>query len=240
MALDLARSRQLVSSYRRETLTLNLGDGLLKQALPESRLGKLGINGLLDALDEVELLSLTLALLEADPRVKDGLELGLDGGILSDLEVLVLESVDLLGDGVELLGKGHDLLELVDRVDTVGHSLSVVVTGGRKDTLDAVNVVVGPSRVWCTDRTSDGEQDDEETGSKNSLLVGNVELSRDGGGGETSTENDTTSLGEEGRSGDGVDNGGGLVVWALLCDIISLLPFCLSLFVTHGKRSHGS
>jgi len=73
-----------------------VSQSLLQKLLPESRLGQLGLNTGLDSLDEVELLGLSLLLLVSDPRVKNLLELRLNGVLLLELEVLVLELGNLL------------------------------------------------------------------------------------------------------------------------------------------------
>ena len=73
-----------------------MSQSLLQKLLPESRLGQLGLNTGLDSLDEVELLGLSLLLLVSDPRVKNLLELRLNGVLLLELEVLVLELGNLL------------------------------------------------------------------------------------------------------------------------------------------------
>jgi len=77
-----------------------VSQSLLQKLLPESRLGQLGLNTGLDSLDEVELLGLSLLLLVSDPRVKNLLELRLNGVLLLELEVLVLELGNLLEDSV--------------------------------------------------------------------------------------------------------------------------------------------
>lgn len=77
-----------------------MSQSLLQKLLPESRLGQLGLNTGLDSLDEVELLGLSLLLLVSDPRVKNLLELRLNGVLLLELEVLVLELGNLLEDSV--------------------------------------------------------------------------------------------------------------------------------------------
>lgn len=74
----------------------------------------------------------------SDPRVEDRLELGLDGLLLSQTEVFVLERVGLSCDGVQLLGQGNDLLELVDRVDSLSDGLGVLGPGRVKDTFDSL------------------------------------------------------------------------------------------------------
>lgn len=69
---------------------------LLEQLLPERGLGELGVDRALNGADEVCLLGLALLLLVPDPRVEDGLELGLDGRLLGEGKVGVLDLVDLL------------------------------------------------------------------------------------------------------------------------------------------------
>ena len=76
--------------------TLDVSQSLLQELLLESGLGELGLDTGLDGLDEVELLRLSLLLLVSDPRVEDLLELGLDGVLLLESKVLVLELGDLL------------------------------------------------------------------------------------------------------------------------------------------------
>lgn len=156
---------------------LDLGDGLLEELLLESRLGELGSNGGSDGLDKGGLLNLTLLLLVADPRVEDGLELVLDSGLLGEDKVVVLDLVGLLGDSVELLGEGNNVLELGDGVDAVSHSLGVLLAGTVEDALNAVNVAVGPGRVGGTNVLGDSAEDDEEGDGEDGLLVGDLEES---------------------------------------------------------------
>lgn len=153
---------------------LDLAEGLLEERLLESRLGELLVDVLGDGLDEGGLLGLALLLLVADPRVEDRLELGLDGVLLGEEEVLVLNLVGVLGNGVELLGEGDNVLDLLDLVDAAGNSRGVLSTGAVEDALDALNVGVGPRRVGSTDRRANAVEDDEEGNGKNGLLVGNL------------------------------------------------------------------
>jgi hypothetical protein len=137
---------------------------LLQQLLLESRLGQLGVDGGLNRFDELDLLGFTLLLLVTNPRVEDGLELGLEGDLLLEGEVFVLDLVDLLrewttiegtlndkvastfaarsethlGDSVKLLGQWNDVLQLSNRVDSLGDGLSVLLAGRVEDILDAL------------------------------------------------------------------------------------------------------
>lgn len=187
-------------------LTLDVGESLLDELLLERGLGELSVNGGLNGLDEGSLFRLSLLLLVSNPRVKNLLDLSLDGVLLLEGEVLVLELVDLLGDGVQALSDRDDLLHLVDGVDSLSDGLGVFLSRTGKDTLDSVNVTVGPGRVRGTNGSSDGSEDDEESNGEDSLLVGDVELGGDGGSGHTSTEDDTTGLGEERGLRDSVDD----------------------------------
>jgi hypothetical protein len=137
---------------------------LLQQLLLESRLGQLGVDGGLNRLDELDLLGFTLLLLVTNPRVEDGLELGLEGDLLLEGEVFVLDLVDLLrewttiegtlndkvastfaarsethlGNSVKLLGQWNNVLQLSNRVDSLGDGLGVLLAGRVEDTLDAL------------------------------------------------------------------------------------------------------
>ena len=117
-----------------------MGKCLLEKLLLESRLGELGFDVLPDSLDESVLLRLSLLLLEPDPAVQHRLELGLDGVLLCQSEVLVLDSVGLTGDGVELLGKGNDLLEGLDGSNSLLNSLLVLGLGGVQGGFDSLRV----------------------------------------------------------------------------------------------------
>lgn len=153
---------------------LDLAEGLLEELLLEGRLGELGGNVLGNSLDKSGLLLLALLLLVADPRVEDSLKLLLDGGLLREEEVLVLESVGLLRDGVELLGEGDNVLELGNRRDALLDGDGVLLAGTVEDRADLGDLLVGPSRVGGTDRRADGVEDDQEAGGEDSLLVGDL------------------------------------------------------------------
>jgi hypothetical protein len=142
-SLRVTISACLIACARHAALTLDLDEGLLEELLLESGLGELVVNVLSHRLDQGDLLLLPLLLLEPDPAVEHRLELRLDGLLLSEQEVLVLERVGLLGDGVELLGQGDDLLELVDGVDASGDGLGVLGAGRVEDALDALRWVSG-------------------------------------------------------------------------------------------------
>jgi hypothetical protein len=70
---------------------LNSGNSLLQKLLPERRLGDLCVNGGLNGLNERGLFGFSLLLFVSDPAVEDGLEFGLDGVFLGELEVGVLK-----------------------------------------------------------------------------------------------------------------------------------------------------
>jgi len=128
-------------------LTLNLGQSLLEELLLESRLGELGLDVRPHRPDEVGLLGLSLLLLEPDPAVQHSLELSLDSLLLRQSEVLVLDSVGLPRDGVERFGQGHDLLERLDRGDSVLDGLLVLGLGGVELRLDSLRVSWGRTRA---------------------------------------------------------------------------------------------
>lgn len=156
---------------------LDLGEGLLEEGLLGRGLGDLGGDVGGDSLEESELLGLTLLLLVADPRVEDGLDLGLDGGLLLEEEVLVLNLVGLLGDVVELLGQGDNVLERLERVEAGLDRRGVVVLGLVEDVADAADVALGPRVVGRDDRLGDRGKDDKETDEQDSLLVGDLSVS---------------------------------------------------------------
>lgn len=86
----------------------------------------------------------------------------------------MLELVGLLGDRVQLLSEGDDLLDRVQALETVRDGRGVLVTGAVQDAADAVDVVVGPFRVGGRDALADRVQDDKEADGENGLLVGNL------------------------------------------------------------------
>lgn len=147
-----------------------------------------------DSLGEQVLLSLALLGLVADPRVEDLLDLGSDGGALLELEGVLLGLDGLLGDGVETLGHIHDIGLLRDLVDAVLHGLGVAGAGLVQDTGDLVDRRVSPVLVGLDDRAADESRKDQETSQDHGLVVGHVELVRDGEGGETGTEGDPGGL----------------------------------------------
>lgn len=157
---------------------LDLGEGLLEESLLGGGLGDLRRDVGGDGLVESLLLGLTLLLLVADPRVEDGLNLGLDGGLLLEEEVLVLDLVSLLGDVVELLGEGDDVLERLERVKTGLDRRGVAVLGLVEDVADAADVTLSPRVVRGDDRLGDSREDDKETDEQDSLLVGDLGLAK--------------------------------------------------------------
>ena len=76
---------------------LDSGNSLLQKLLLERRLGDLGVDGGLNGLHERGLLGFPLLLLVSNPAVEDGLEFGLDGVLLGELEVGVLKGGGFLG-----------------------------------------------------------------------------------------------------------------------------------------------
>jgi hypothetical protein len=88
---------------------------LLQQLLLESRLGQLGVDGGLNRLDQLDLLGFTLLLLVTNPRVEDGLELGLEGDLLLEGEVFVLDLVDLLRGWITIEGTLNDKVASISR-----------------------------------------------------------------------------------------------------------------------------
>lgn len=226
-----------------------MSESLLEKLLLESRLGELSLDVLPDSLDESLLLRLPLLLLEPNPAVQHRLELGLDGLFLCQSEVLVLDSVGLAGDGVELLSKGDNLLEGLDGVDTLLNGLLVLGLGGVQGGFDSLrvsrasresddstnlDVTLSPGGVGSTGGFGNNGDKDEESNGKNSLLVDDlatsvlplspfspsaivsidthVDLGGHGSGGETGTENETTSLCEERAGWDRVDDRSGLLI----------------------------
>jgi len=130
-------------------LTLDLGERLLEKLLLESGLGKLGLDVLPDGLDKRLLLRLPLLLLEPDPAVQHRLELGVDGLLLRQSEVLVLDSVGLTGDGVQLLSEGNDFLEGSDGVDSLLNGLLVLGLGGVQRGFDSLPSVCAGKAFDC-------------------------------------------------------------------------------------------
>jgi hypothetical protein len=155
-------------------LTLDVSQSLLQKLLLESGLGELSLDTGSDGLDEIELLRLSLLLFVTNPRIEDLLELSLDGVLLLELEVLVLELGDLLGDGVQVLGDRDDLLQLLDRVDPLRYGLGVLLPGSLEDAGDSVDVTVRPGSVRGTDGSSGSSDDDEESDGEDGLFVGDL------------------------------------------------------------------
>ena len=97
-----------------------------------------------------------------------------------------------------------------------------------------LNVSLGPCGVWRTGGLGDNSDKDEESDGENSLLVDDlytsvsflfsfrrlpknptithVDFRRDGSGGKSGTENETTSLGPKRAGWDGVDDRGSLLI----------------------------
>ncbi len=88
----------------------------------------------------------------------------------------MLELVGLLGDGVELLGEGDDLLDRLEAVKALRDGLGVLLAGTVQDAADALNVAVGPRGVGGTDVLADRVEDDEEADGEDGLLVGDLGL----------------------------------------------------------------
>lgn len=76
--------------------TLKVGNGTSNEVLLGLAVSERLEDVRLNSLDEVGLLGLSHGLLVSDPRVEDGLGLGGQGGLLSEGEVLGLESGGLL------------------------------------------------------------------------------------------------------------------------------------------------
>lgn len=83
---------------------LNSGNSLLQKLLLERRLGDLRVDGGLNGLNEGSLFGFSLLLFVSDPAVEDGLEFGLDGVFLGELEVGVLKGGGFLSDVNETSG----------------------------------------------------------------------------------------------------------------------------------------
>jgi hypothetical protein len=79
-----------------------------------------------------------------------------------------------LGNSVQVLGQGNDLLQLLDRVHPLSDGLGMFLPGTLEDVGDSLDVAVSPRRVRGTDRSSGSGYDDEETDGKYGLLVGNL------------------------------------------------------------------
>lgn len=156
---------------------LNLDKGLLEERLLGRGLGDLGGDVGGDSLVQSVLLGLALLLLVANPRVEDGLELRLDGRLLLKQEVLVLKVVGLLGNSVELLGQGDDVLKRLERVEARLDLRRVAVLGLVENVTDAVDVALGPRVVGGNDRLGDRGEDDKETDEQDGLFVSNLWLS---------------------------------------------------------------
>lgn len=96
---------------------LNSGNSLLQKLLLERRLGDLGVDGGLNGLHECGLLGFPLLLLVSDPAVEDGLEFGLDGVFLRELEVGVLEGGGFLKKGTS--GRTQARVAVMDKAANV-------------------------------------------------------------------------------------------------------------------------
>jgi hypothetical protein len=150
------------------TLTLDLSNSTCKDVF----LGPFVLDRLQDVLDdglcEGSLLFLFRLLLITDPGVQNGFKLRSQSnvllqderlrlkfccflnGCLSVVRLAKLNRVDL-GEGKETLGDGNDILHLSDRVDSVFDGLSVFRTSTVEDTLNFVNLGLGPITVGFAD-----------------------------------------------------------------------------------------
>lgn len=75
-----------------------------------------------------------------------------------------------------------------------------------------LDVALGPGGVRRAGSLGDSSDDDEESDGEDGLLVDDVDLGRDGGGGETGTEDETARLGPERVGGNRVDDRRGLLI----------------------------
>lgn len=82
---------------------------------------------------KLTLLLLTLAGLEANPRVKHRLDLSGERCLLSELKDLLLGLCGLLGNGVEGLGEADNVLLLLYRVNASLDGLGVLGAGAVED-----------------------------------------------------------------------------------------------------------
>lgn len=104
-----------------------------------------------NGLGEVCLLALPDALLIANPRVENILELCSQSDFLLLLKRLRLERRCLFGERKECGGDGTNVLHLTDGIDTAGHRRSVFGACSSKYTFDLVNLGLCPVGVWCAD-----------------------------------------------------------------------------------------
>lgn len=112
---------------------LDLGNGVVKDLLLQLVVPKRVLNLLDNSGGKLALLLFTLAGLETNPRVEDGLDLSSEGGLLSELKDLLLGLCSLLGDGVKGLGEADNVLLRLYGVNAGLNSLGVLGTGAVED-----------------------------------------------------------------------------------------------------------
>lgn len=112
---------------------LDLGNGVFKDLLLQLVVPKRVLNLLDNSGGKLALLLFTLAGLETNPRVEDGLDLSSEGGLLSELKDLLLGLCSLLGNGVKGLGEADNVLLRLYGVNTGLNSLGVLGTGAVED-----------------------------------------------------------------------------------------------------------
>jgi hypothetical protein len=212
------------------TLTLNIGNALLEDLLENLGVLKLLLDLGNDGLGKLLLLALLNLVLVAHPGFENLLGLGSKGSALLELVSLSLElggflenessttvstrmrtNQSYLGNSEELLGNVNNAGHLGDVVDTLLDSVGVVGTGSVQDVLVLLDLTLGPLGVSGTTVLANSGEDREQTESGDSLLVHDVQFIADGGDGQTSGGREGSGLGDQGVSGDGVENGLGLL-----------------------------
>lgn len=191
----------------RRILTLNISDALLEDLLENLGALKLLLDLGNDRLGKLALLALLDLALVANPGVEDLLGLGSEGGALLELVSLGLELSGLLGDSEELLGDLNDTGHLRDVVDTLLDSVGVVGTGSVQDVLVLLDLTLSPLAVSGTTVLANSGEDRQQTESGDGLLVHDVQLVADGGNGQTSGGRESRGLGDEGVTGDSIEDG---------------------------------
>ena len=123
-----------------------------------------------------------------------------------------------LGNGEEVLGDVDDTAEVLDALDALLHSRSVISTGRVQDAGDLVHLllrIVGPSGTGIL---GDGPEDGQQREGDDGLLVDDVKLVADGEGAHTGGGGEHGGLGDGAVAGHGyrIEQGLGLLLGVLL------------------------
>lgn len=111
-----------------------------------------------------------------------------------------------LGDSEQSLGDINNTGHLLDVVNAGLDGASVVGTGSVQDVLVLLDLTLGPLAVSRATVLGNGSEDGKQTEGGNGLLVHHVQLVADSGNGQTGGGGQNGSLGDEGVSGNSVQD----------------------------------